>query len=109
MITVKIFREGQTIHGFSVSGHSDYRPRGSDIVCSAVSALSQTAILALIEVAGVTPIWTRRDGQLECKIPPRVEDQPFKECQLVLSTIITGFAYIARDYPENVRVSDEEV
>jgi uncharacterized protein YsxB (DUF464 family) len=107
MIDVRIFREGQVIVGFSVSGHSDYRPRGSDIVCSAISALSQTAILALDQVAGVSPEWTRQDGLLTCRLPAKLGSQRMEVCQMVLGTIITGIDSIAREFPENVKVSNE--
>jgi len=109
MINVKIFRDGQVIRGFSVSGHSDYRPRGSDIVCSAISALSQTAILALKQVAGVYPKWTRQDGLLECKMPDNLDDKQRDASRIVLNTIIVGIDNIAGHYPEHVNVSNEEV
>ncbi|NLK35279.1 MAG: ribosomal-processing cysteine protease Prp [Gracilibacteraceae bacterium] len=46
MIKIVIYKakEGR-IKGFKISGHSGYGIRGTDIVCSAVSALGQTAIL----------------------------------------------------------------
>lgn len=109
MINVKIFRDGQAIMGFSVSGHSNFRPRGSDIVCSAVSALSQTAILALDQVAGVSPDWIRDSGLLTCRLPVNLDDKRMETCQVVFGTIITGIDNIAREFPKNVNVINEEV
>jgi len=109
MIKVKITRNGQLIRGFSLRGHSDYLPRGSDIVCSAVSALSQTAVLALAQVAGVTPVWTRQDGVLECKLPDDLDCLQTEASQTVLATIILGIENIAQQYPRHVNISTEEV
>jgi len=109
MITVIIFRVNEEVHGFSVFGHSNYSPSGSDIVCSAVSALAQTAILALKDVAEITPKWNRHDGHLECSIPANLDDQALNTAQLVLKTIITGIENIAQQYPRYVTVSNKEV
>lgn len=40
-------------HMISVTGHAGYAPAGQDIVCAAVSALTQTLILGLRQVAGM--------------------------------------------------------
>ena len=57
MIKIVIYKakEGR-IKGFKISGHSGYGIRGTDIVCSAVSALGQTAILGLLKVGRLK--WT---------------------------------------------------
>lgn len=109
MINFIVFRDNATIRGFSVSGHSDFLPRGSDIVCSAVSALAQTGILALENVAKVKPHWTRQDGHLECRIPRGLAPESGRAAQLVLKTIIIGITNIAQHYPRHVTVTDEEV
>lgn len=109
MIYVKIFRRGQFVRGFSVTGHSNFRPKGPDIVCSAVSALSQTAVGALIEVAGATPHWSMADGLLECRLPSDLDGKVLEDGQLVLATIILGIDNIAQQYPRHVSVSYEEV
>lgn len=109
MINVKIYRNENLILGFSISGHSDYRPRGSDIVCSAISALSQTAILAMEELAHVNPLWTRVDGLLECKLPDHLDPEASKTTQIILATIILGIENIASEYSRYVKVTSEEV
>ncbi|HBI56104.1 MAG TPA: ribosomal-processing cysteine protease Prp [Firmicutes bacterium] len=109
MIEIKIFRDEQSILGFSASGHSDFSERGSDIVCSAISALSQTALLSLDKVAGVAPEWKRKDGLLECRLPADVVQGRFVICQVIFKTILTGIENIAGQYPDFVKVSNEEV
>ena len=109
MIEIKIFRDEQSILGFSACGHSDFSARGSDIVCSAISALSQTAILALNQVAGVVPEWEKKDGLLECRVPADVEQERFVTCQVIFKTILTGIENIAGQYPDFVKVCNEEV
>lgn len=109
MIEIKIYRDDQSILGFSVSGHSAFGTWGSDIVCSAISALSQTALLALNQVAGVVPEWKRKDGLLECRVPADVDQGRLATCQVIFKTILIGIDNIAGQYPDFVKVSNEEV
>jgi hypothetical protein len=109
MIEVHVFWDEHSIFGFSVLGHSDYSSRGSDIVCSAVSALSQTALLALNEVAGITPIYTKKDGLLECRVPQDIVQKTLLTCQVIFKTILLGIENIAEQYPDFVEIYNEEV
>ena len=109
MIEVKLYWGIRAVRGFSVSGHADCSPRGSDIVCSAVSTLAQTAVLALQSVAGVTPHWSRQEGMLECIIPSDLCQDSSEKAQTVLKTIITGIENIAQHYPQHVTVTTKEV
>ena len=53
MIRIKMEKDRQgRLCGFIVEGHADYAEEGSDIVCAAVSALTQTALLGIIRYAG---------------------------------------------------------
>ncbi len=109
MIRVIIYRSGTVLQGFEITGHSDFRPRGSDIVCSAISALSQTAIPALEQVADVKPDWSRTEGRLVCKLPPDLEHREMEAAQAVLQTVIIGIETIAKQYPQHVTVNNKEV
>lgn len=109
MIEFKVFFHDQTITGFVASGHSGFGLKGSDIICSAVSALSQTAILALGKIAGVEPQWKRHEGHLECRLPQGLDPEQRADCQLVLKTILTGIENIADEYPDYIRIGFEEV
>lgn len=109
MIEVKVYWAAETIHGFSVTGHSDHSHHGSDIVCSAVSALAQTAVLALKSVADITPHWIRQEGLLECTIPSELSQDSIEKANIVLRTIVTGIENISQNYPRYVIVSSKEV
>lgn len=55
MTNVKIFKNKSNIIGFSVSGHSGYKSQGSDIICSAISSLSQSVCVGLENVLNLNP------------------------------------------------------
>lgn len=50
-----MIRVSITENAVNVTGHADYAPRGHDIVCAAVSAIVQTAILGLEAIAQQYP------------------------------------------------------
>ena len=47
MTNVQILKNNGNIIGFVISGHSGYAEAGSDIVCSAISTLSQSICVGL--------------------------------------------------------------
>ena len=86
LIQIRIIDRGNEEVEIRIRGHADYSPRGSDIVCSAVSAL----YISL------------------CKSTKGKEDVFGDERRLIvkkggeLNMAICGFDLIAKDYPENV-------
>jgi len=102
MITVTVHRDEEgDISSFCVDGHSGYADPGEDIVCAAVSALSQTAVLGLETVLGLKPEVTKKDGYLAVAV-----DQP-KTCRVLLETMVLGLKDVAGTYPRHVKVLDE--
>lgn len=54
MIHVMVDLKGET-KTLRISGHANFAPKGRDIVCAAVSAIFQTAILGLKTIAETHP------------------------------------------------------
>ena len=53
MVTVTMLRKDARTVGFISNGHANHGEAGEDIVCSAISALTQTCCLGLVEVIGL--------------------------------------------------------
>lgn len=96
MIRVEHSREGDR-HRLTVKGHAGYGPRGADIVCAGVSALTY-ALLASIEKLGGTilKVWVT-SGDTE--IISLGGNSAFE-------VALTGLELIAKKYPQNVEVID---
>ncbi len=114
------------IRGFQVKGHAGYADHGRDIVCAAVSALAQTAVLGLTKVAGLTAKVDSREGFLEClldepaasapSVPQpagsdpearaRANDRARAEdlAQTILQTLILGLTDIQKDYSQYLSI-----
>ena len=65
MTTITVYTSADgAVRGFLASGHAGGKKiRGYDLVCCAVSALTQTGVNALEAVAEVTPV-CRRAGRI---------------------------------------------
>jgi len=63
MIRIVVHRDedGDTL---TINGHANFAPHGKDIVCAAVSAIYQTAILGLAVVAKQYPSFVAFDGDV---------------------------------------------
>ena len=109
MITVTVRRAPSgCIRSFTVKGHAGYAGEGQDIVCAAVTALAQTAVLGLRRVARVEPEVAVEEGFLECRLPSGAVND---SAEAILETVVIGLVDIEKDYPAHVRMrfSNEEV
>ena len=76
------------ITGYKVSGHAGFAEEGSDIVCSAVSALTQAPLLGLEKHLKLNPSYVvnQEDG--------------------IFEVALNGVESIARQCPQYVRIQE---
>ena len=107
-ITVYALDDGR-LAGFEAGGHAGAkRVRGYDLVCCAISALTQTGVNALVSVAGVKPEVEITDGYLKCILPEGMDEKTLETAQIVLRTIMTGLTDIQKIYPNLIRIQQKE-
>jgi len=104
MTKIKVFRSNDFYTGFTTSGHSGFSNQGQDIVCAAISAITQTAILGLLEVANIEPIIKKKDGLLEISIP--VEYQKKLDIFVILSTMLLGIRDLQKQFPKHISLEE---
>lgn len=106
MITVRIerCREGRGVAAFTVEGHAGWAPRGRDIVCAGVSALTQAALLGLEEYLALNPEVRVKEGFLYCRL--RGAEERMREAQAVLATMELGLRAMAREYPQSIKIEE---
>jgi len=64
VIRIILLYEGTQIIGMEVKGHSGFAPKGSDIICSAVSMITQSYALFLAKKGWLKDI-EKRDGYMK--------------------------------------------
>lgn len=111
MIRITVFRRGKSqICGFRVVGHADYGPYGTDIVCSAVTALVFNAINSIEEFT-LEPIEyeVQSDGGfIQCRFLNAYEAEIGPEARLLVESMLLGLSQIQEDYgKEYIQIVEE--
>ena len=108
--TVSFFkRPDGALTGYRAQGHTGYAEAGEDIVCAAVSALTQTTLNGLQNVLKA-PVMFEIDDEaalLEARLTPQATEAQVEAAQLLLKTLLEGLRAIERSYPRNVRIIEE--
>ena len=105
MVETEIFEDGAgRIISFRINGHAGYASSGEDIVCAAVSALAQTAVLGLSCYLAAKPLVVLRDGLLTCTLPPMLTAVEGEQAEVILRTMYLGLTEIERNYQQYVQV-----
>ncbi len=88
------------IRRFTVSGHAGYGPHGSDILCAAVSAIAQTVIGSLQDVAGLEPDYVLAAGDIRCELPDPAGLEPaqLESARVLMESMAVGCRQIAASY-----------
>ena len=108
---VAFFRRADgALTGYRASGHAGYAEAGQDIVCAAVSALTQATLNGLKNVLKAPVMFDIDDKAaiLEARLTPEASEAQVTQAQLLLETLLEGLQAIERSYPRNVRIFFEE-
>lgn len=80
-----------------ICGHAGYAEHGKDIVCAAVTALSQTLIMSVEELT---------DDEIQCEISPGRAEIHYRDLseagKLLVDSFFIGIERIAEAFPQNV-------
>lgn len=110
MVSIRINRNRkQEYIGFECSGHAGFGKKGSDIVCAAVSVLTQTTILALERFLSMKLAIEAdaKSGYLSCRWQNNPET--VEKADLLMRTMVLGLNEIQCQYPEHLELSEMEV
>lgn len=105
MTRVVIFKNKDRISGFEISGHTGYAEEGSDIVCSAVSSVSQMALLGIKDVLKLNIFFEISDGFLKLSLGKNVENE---SAQVLLKSMEKSLREIQREYGNYVKLEVKE-
>ena len=101
MIVAEIYTQADgKITGFSIDGHSNTAPRGSDIFCAGVSTVAQSAYMCIAE-------HLKRDfyGDFASgKLAMRLDAPPDEVTEAVFQTMLIGIREIEKLVPNAVKM-----
>ncbi len=110
MIRVKIYKDKNGyIRRYSISGHSNYAEYGFDIVCAGVSALSQTALISLVEVCDIEEKSIKykiddKTGFLDVRLSKDIQILKLEKSQILLKSLVIGIESIIKNYPDYINL-----
>lgn len=103
MTTLKLLCKQQQYVGFRCEGHSGYAEEGEDIVCAAISSMTQFCICCAKKFD--VPIAYRVDeAMLECCVM-----RPDSIFSGLLAALKDSVSQLQEDYPEHISIEIMEV
>ncbi len=104
MLEVEIKYQKGYIQSFSVSGHAGFSSEGKDIYCAGVSAVTQTALLGLIEHMTEKPEYRIEKGWMNCELPAGLSQKDQEKAQVILTTMEKGLLSMEQAYTGYMKV-----
>ncbi len=105
MVRVDLYKDDNgMIKSFRVEGHTGYADRGQDIICAGISAITQTAVIGLMNYLGRKPVYEKDDGLLACKLPPDLSGDDVLKAQTILGTMEMGLKEIELQYRDFIQI-----
>lgn len=101
MITVTLYRSPNGyIRRFVASGHSGFAERGADIICAGVSAIAQTTIGSLQDLAGIEPVFVLDDGLIDFRTvdPDKMTPEQYQIARTLMDSLAIGCIQIEKSY-----------
>ena len=113
MTKVRLYRKAGVLVGYEAAGHALPKAQITsketlDLVCGAVSVLTQTGVNALCELAALTPEVQvdEASGLLRCMLPEHLPQGARKQATTILETIRVGLQGIAKAYPRYLALEE---
>ncbi|MCY6371861.1 ribosomal-processing cysteine protease Prp [Clostridium ganghwense] len=108
MTNIIFKKKDENLISFKIDGHSGFDEYNKDIVCSAISAVSQTTLIGILEVLKISMDYCIEDGFLSLSLEESpVED--IEKCQVLLQAMLLGLKSMELSYGDYINVKVEEV
>ena len=106
MTTVRVTKSFERIISVECEGHSGYAEYGEDIVCAGISSIVQTALLGLMQVAGVAVDYEADSdrGYLRMTLPEEISPLQDNASQIILSTMMLGIMDLHEGYSDFIEL-----
>lgn len=110
MINITITKQGELIYAIQAKGHSGYSNAGSDIICSAVSTLTQNCEKGLKELLKIDTEFVLDEAQpyLFVALPKSLTEQEMHDAQIILNSTVLGLKDLADSYPKYISIKEKQ-
>ncbi|MGH4125901.1 MAG: ribosomal-processing cysteine protease Prp [Clostridium sp.] len=110
MVKVEFVRRTGKIVSFKIKGHAMPKEEQLDVdlICSAISAISQTTVIGIEEVLKIKVKYYIEDGFLNINLENQTLED-IERCQVLLETMMLGLKSIEITYGDYIKLETEEV
>lgn len=110
MTNILIKKRKGNIVAFEISGHTGYADNGKDIVCAAVSSISQSACLGIKNVLKINALikTNPKDGYLSLRLPKDITLKQMEDSQIVLETMKQSLEDLLFDYKDYIKLEVQD-
>ena len=111
MIKIEMVKVNNNLESVSINGHANSAEYGRDLVCAAVSVLSQGVINGMIKsLDGREDIFSLTDdGKVKIDITKHVNDIQKIKLQALADMLEVNFADLSKTYSKYIRLEVKEV
>ncbi|MGE5371469.1 MAG: ribosomal-processing cysteine protease Prp [Solirubrobacterales bacterium] len=98
--------EHGVVVAFLVEGHAKFDNPGEDIVCAAISAITQTALRGLLEYLETKPAYrhVEEEALIACSLVPGTSESDREIARIILGTMELGLREIEFLYDEYLTI-----
>lgn len=106
MTNIAIEKINNRIAEVKISGHTDYDVTGEDVLCAALSSITQTALLGLLSVCAINVKFDRDEkrGFLGFRLPENLSENQIHDAEIILRTMLAGIADLAEGYSDFIKL-----
>ena len=110
MTNIQIKTKNNNIVAFTVSGHTGYDNYGKDILCSAVSSITQSACLGIVKVLKINAVIKKDDkkGYLKFELPKNLSEQEIQDAQIILKTMHLSLKDLLSSYSDYIKLEVQD-
>ena len=111
MIKIEMVKVNNNLESVSINGHANSAEYGSDIVCAAVSVLSQSVVNGMIKsLDGREDFFSLDDdGKIKINIPKDVDEIQKIKLQALADVLEINFDDLSKTYSKYIKLEVKEV
>ena len=111
MIKITFYAKSDKYIGLVSKGHADYDEHGKDIVCSAVSSITQSLALGILNVLNIKAKYKIDEdtGYLELRLPEIKDEVLYDKTQVLFKTALLSLKDFQVGYPSNIKVEVKDL
>ena len=107
MTKITFYKNGDTLIGFEVSGHTGKDERGKDLLCAQISTVAQLGVVGITEVLKKNAFCEISDGHLKIKLEKKSASS--SEVQAIFQTCLQSFQSIIIDEKKYAKLEVKNV